>query len=543
MSNHPNNRGKMKLKLKNIYLFAIAIAFIFVCFPRLQAATWSTPVDLNFMPPTQVINGGQNFSGNTIITWLDIPSNNFLASFYLAGSTSWSTPQVVVSATLTVNPPAMGISSNGIAVTSWIQMGPGPNQTIQSAQLIGNTWVPLGPVGSPAVVSFTQNTVDVDPQGNIIAIYLQDNGDTTNTLFAANHSTSGWTSPQALFTSGLGETIQQQVPTFLDNNGNGHIIWATNDGVNFAVYASTYNKASGTYSPFTTLLSGLGSVSNLFASISASGNTAVSWVLNNTNLYGSVFTPSTGWSSPTLLLSQPNVNTILTSINDAGNAVITNDAMANTELYVSTYSNGIWSTQLAVTAQVGFTLNTPVIALDTFGNTLLIWGSSDTINNTMTFQYSTRNGLQGPWSAPAMIPFTMVMGTTFEISGRLVITPSEQAIFAYLIIAQPFITDFEIITGVGLFPPQPVSYINGKVIKNRFLTQTDIIQRLTWTASPSPDVTSYNIYRNGVLIAQVSAQNPLIYYDHNRSKKGVDIYTIVAISNGLASTSTTITVP
>lgn len=533
----------MKVQFKNFFLFAITISFIFVCFPRLQATTWSSPVDLNFMPSTTAISGNQNYSGNTIISWLDIPNNNYLASFYLVGSTSWSPPQVVVSAALVVNPPAVAISSSGIAVATWIQIGPGPSQTIQSAQLIGNTWVSLGTVGSPAVVSFTENSVDVDPEGNILTTYIQDNGDTTNTFFAATHSTSGWTPPQVLFTSGLGETIVQLAPTLLDNNGNGHIIWVTNDGgVNCAVYASTYNKASGTYSSFTTIFSGLGSISNLYAGISASGNTVISWVTNNTDLYGSVFTASTGWSPATLLLSQPDVNSILASVNDAGKAVITNDALANTNLDVSTYSNGIWSTQTVITAQAGFTVNNPVIALDTFGNTLLIWGSSDTINNTMTFQYSTRNGLQGPWSASAMIPFTMMIGS-LESPVRLVITPSEQIIFAFLVVAPPVFTDVGIITGVGLFPPQPVTNFKGKVIKNVFLTQTDIIHRLTWAASPSPDVTSYNIYRNGVLIAQVSAKNPFVYDDHNRSKRRVDTYTIVAMSNGLSSTSTTIQVP
>lgn len=532
----------MRLKLKNFFVFAVAISFIFVCFPRIQAATWSSPVDLEFMPPTTTINGNQNYSGNTIITWLDIPSNNFLASYYLVGASSWSPPQVVVSAAIVVNPPAMAISSSGIAVSTWIQTGPGPSQTIQSAQLIGDTWVSLGTVGSPAVISFTQNSVDVDPEGNILTTYTQDNGDTTNTLFAATHSTSGWTSPQVLFTSGLGETIQQLVPTLLDNNGNGHIIWVVGDGVNFTVYASTYDKASGTFSSPTTIFSGPGTVSNLYAGLSPSGNTVLTWVVNNTDLYGSVFTPSTGWSSATLLLSQPNVNSILASVNDAGNAVITNNATANTYIYVSTYSNGMWSTELVVTALPGCAVDNPIIALDAFGNTLLIWTSCNPINNKMTFLYSTRNGLQGPWSAPAMIPFTMMIGTV-EAPVRVVITPSEQVVFAFLVVAPPFFTDVEIILGDDVFPPQPVTNISGKVIKNRFLTETDIIHRLTWEASPSPNVTSYNIYRNGVLIAQVSAQDPLVYDDHNRSKRKVDTYTIVAISNGIPSTSTTIRIP
>lgn len=71
----------------------------------------------------------------------------------------------------------------------------------------------------------------------------------------------------------------------------------------------------------------------------------------------------------------------------------------------------------------------------------------------------------------------------------------------------------------------------GKVIKNVFLTQTEIIHQLRWSPSPDPFVAAYLLYRNGKLIAIIPPNGPYVYDDHNRGNcHHHDTYTLIAIS-------------
>ncbi len=529
------------MKLKKILLnLALVLIFFNLAPLRLQGATWSPPIDLEFSPLTNSINGQQSLSGNTVITWLDAASNNYLTSIYIVGASSWSQPVILVSASLISDTPTLAINAGGDAVAAWIQNGPGPTQTIQTAKLVGDNWISLGTIAGPTPLNFTQISIDVSQSDNIIVTYVQNNGDTTDTLFASNYTEAGWSSPQTLFTTSPGTSMVPLIPTYLDDLSNGTVLWATQSVSTVAIYSSHYIKATGTYTPVETLFSASGMLTNLYASISSLGNGIASWVVNNTDLYASVFVkPATSWSPATLLSVQPNLNNLFTSINNAGDGAVTFNASTDTTIFVSSYLNGTWSTELVVTAEAGFSASTPLIAVDPFGNALLVWTSFDMINTIMTFDYSTRNGPLGNWSAASIIPFTMPPGS-FQSPVRLVITPSDLAVFGFLIFSPPYFTNIEIILGTHLFPPEPGSNFKGKIIKNRFLTQTDIVHRLTWTPSPSLTVTSYNIYRNGVLIAKIPAKGPFVYDDHGRHKNKVDTYTLVALYDGVPSSSVTL---
>jgi len=83
---------------------------------------------------------------------------------------------------------------------------------------------------------------------------------------------------------------------------------------------------------------------------------------------------------------------------------------------------------------------------------------------------------------------------------------------------------------IGPVIPLPPSNFAGKSIKNQFATQTEYINRLKWTPSPDPSVATYQLYRNGRLIAVIPANGPFVYSDHNRRKHSTDVYTLIAVS-------------
>lgn len=101
----------------------------------------------------------------------------------------------------------------------------------------------------------------------------------------------------------------------------------------------------------------------------------------------------------------------------------------------------------------------------------------------------------------------------------------------------------EVITlNTSLIPDSPPRNLVGLVIKDRFPFQVDRIHHLQWDASQDPTVLYYQIFRNGALIATVSANGPLEYNDHRRSARISDHYLVDDINaSGNESSSVSIT--
>lgn len=94
------------------------------------------------------------------------------------------------------------------------------------------------------------------------------------------------------------------------------------------------------------------------------------------------------------------------------------------------------------------------------------------------------------------------------------------------------ITQQVTITPSGPVAPTAPTNFRGKVIKNRFATQTDVIDNLKWSASSDPSVTGYRLFRDGVLIATIPATGPFKYNDHNRRPGVTYTYQLVAFNAG-----------
>ncbi|MBA3722861.1 MAG: hypothetical protein H0W88_10745, partial [Parachlamydiaceae bacterium] len=80
---------------------------------------------------------------------------------------------------------------------------------------------------------------------------------------------------------------------------------------------------------------------------------------------------------------------------------------------------------------------------------------------------------------------------------------------------------------VGVLPPR---HLKNKIIKNRFLTQTDIVNHLTWKASLDPSARSYFVYRDDEFIISIPSTSILEFNDHNRKPGKEYIYSLIAVN-------------
>lgn len=83
--------------------------------------------------------------------------------------------------------------------------------------------------------------------------------------------------------------------------------------------------------------------------------------------------------------------------------------------------------------------------------------------------------------------------------------------------------------------PAPPSHFIG-VLKERENSSSSsekrrFILKATWDPSPSPDVIAYRIYKNGKLVAEISATTKLVFKTHVPSKKAAKKFAITAVNS------------
>lgn len=99
-----------------------------------------------------------------------------------------------------------------------------------------------------------------------------------------------------------------------------------------------------------------------------------------------------------------------------------------------------------------------------------------------------------------------------------------------------------VVTVKPRIPPLPPSNFRGKNRKDKFLTQTDLINTLSWQPSSDPSVTGYLIHGSDGSVAKVPASGPFTADMHNRHPHTTYIYTIVAFNESGQSSPLTISV-
>lgn len=152
--------------------------------------------------------------------------------------------------------------------------------------------------------------------------------------------------------------------------------------------------------------------------------------------------------------------------------------------------------------------------------------------------------------ASISLPGTVPFGVAITPDGTKAYITDEGSDKVYVIDTATDIADtaHPITVGAGPFgiaiTPLLLSNVNGKQKNNDFGIESELFNKLTWTPSTSSGVIAYKIFRNGVLIGQVSATSKLEFEDHNRTKNVSYTYKVTALfPNGLESQIGTVIVP
>lgn len=140
---------------------------------------------------------------------------------------------------------------------------------------------------------------------------------------------------------------------------------------------------------------------------------------------------------------------------------------------------------------------------------------------------------------PHATPGTYIILTSSGITGTFDSVTFTGAVpnysLSYLPSENPTFVQFEFLGFV-----EPPAHLQGTQKKNDFGFEYELYNQLTWTPSPSPDISSYVIYRDGTKIATVDAST-FTYQDHNR-KKGVSYLYAITASDSAGNESSPATI-
>lgn len=204
---------------------------------------------------------------------------------------------------------------------------------------------------------------------------------------------------------------------------------------------------------------------------------------------------------------------------------------SDTVTVLDTSNNGI-----VASIPIGAGTDPSSLAIGNTGNGLFVYVANFTSNTVSVINTATNSTVTtipiGAMTSPSAVAFSP--------DGNFVYVANSQSNDVAVIDTQTntLIAGAGFPIPVGNFPfgiaiPQglgPVSGLSGVQIKNRFLTQVDLVNVITWQADADSIVIGFRIYRNEALtdLAGSVGPNDRRFEDHGRNKNKIYAYFVVA---------------
>lgn len=533
------------------------------------AGTWSSPADVSSLSP--ILPGDfQNpqiavdAAGNAVAVWVE---SNAITTFIQAarlpfGQSTWIPATADLSGP-NAFAPQVGVDAHGNAVAVWIGTV-GSHTVIQGATLpFGtNTWFPTTNLSSTSFNSTTPQ-VAVDPSGNAVAVWTIQLPNRIVQSATMNFGSGVWVPATANLSAPGQNAARPQVD--VDHNGNAVAVWSRSDGTNLIVQGATL--AFSPTPPHTWVATSdlsLTGVDSQFAQVSVDpfGNAVAVWLESTNGIIQatSLSAGSSMWSTPPVDISTPGSvpddQQVATDGN--GNAFAVWDATNGLNRVIQAVMlpfGGSW-TNLTVLSKADENSTRAELSVNPRGDATVSWtneslGVIQATTWTLVPMITNVNPNTGPTTGGNSVTITgtdfmNVINVTFgETSAISFVVNSPTSITAIVPPGAEGTVDIRVTTSVGispitvhdeytyvnLSPPfAPVNFI-GVIVKDKFLTQTAYFLRASWRASPSSNVVSYRIFKNGVLVATIKATASLVFFTNISSEKSAEKFEIAAVDS------------
>lgn len=490
--------------------------------------SWTSPVAVststnNASDPTVVIDS----SGNATAAWVE---NNAILASSLPFGGSWSSPVTLSNVLNTASGPKLSIDSTGNVTALWVESG-----VIESATLpVGGSWSTETAISGSGA---SHPRLAVDSSGNAVAVWVRGGFIESSTRISGTWS----------LVSILSAANSDNPDVAISDIGKAIAAWHSVISGSDAIVSSTLTVSSNTWGSNINVFSLTPSFFHNYPKVAldANGNANVVWFrynfLNGDSyqnvqvVTSSLPAGSSTWALlPTFLsnfgIRNPADLTIKLRFDTSGDAlaVWTNSYDGQTFNIESSAKlfGGSWLTQ-SVSPQA-LTIYSFAFDVAMAGGTALLtnmsWdGVSDII---ITSQESdTPDPVVLGWTAPVTVSTGADNGyphCALSLTGS---TFNAVAVWISFngtnnVINASTGTDTQIV------PPSSVSATQAVT---DFGIYKDYYNTITWTASTDPNVSQYNIYRNGEFFGETDPST-LQFIDHNQIQGETVVYGVAALT-------------
>jgi len=444
--------------------------------------TWSTPAVLSGSGASS-LRLGVDGSGDVTAVWLS--SNGTVQSATLPLNGSWSAATAISASGSET--PSLAVNASGTVAIVWANNG-----FIQTRTKI------LGILSLVSTISPSNSSnpdVAISTNGKVVAVWRTLLGSGADMIQSATQTNGTWAS--AVNVIPFQSAYNHNNPAIsIDANGNADVLWfryLVTNGVysNLFLYSAYLPSTSTSWSqPIQISDTGAVNPSSLFLDIRADsfGNKIAIWSISldgGTFIVESSFkTPGGAWG-PFSILQDSNLYSLSGGLDcDAlGNAVSVNMVFDGSSVKIQAAEASTWE----LVAQ-------------------LFWGSQRILSS------NPNNGFP-------------VVAANFEAASKT------SFVTALWLTSNGTNTILQAATASKQSISPPSNLMVTQSVQNYGVFQ-DYYNTITWSASPSPNVFEYVVYRNGVLISQVNSST-FQFVDHHAVQNGSVTYSVAAVDGNL----------
>ncbi len=489
---------------------------------------WNSPTTLS--TPGQTVSEPQvvmDPSGNITAAWIE---NGFIKANSLPFGGSWGTAATLSGSGASF--PRLGVSSNGNARAVWLEGG-----IVRTANKpLGNSWTSstmvsdiLGGASTPQLaVNAGNDGVIVWARSGIIEASTKASG------------AGSWSLPSSLSLSGS-DTPQVAINTA----SNAIVIWHNLNGATHSIVSSSA-ATLGSWAASKNVAVGSGGLSHHFPKVAldTSGNASALWFRYNQSettftsvsmLTSSLTSGASTWGVPTVLTTggMRDPNTLMARINydTSGNAIAlwtssSDGETFNLESATKTVVQGVWSPATQLFVSNLYTLKADLSVNTLNGAVALFMNHESGSINIQSAESDIDGVLTGFWSGFTTLSSGDKNGFP---KGASALVGSDIQAAAVWINSDGMNNTIQVATGSRVVVAAPTSLTATQNVTDFGVFQ-DYYNTISWQASTSPNIAQYNIYRNGVLSAQVSATT-FQFIDNNQVQGQAVTYGVSAVDN------------
>lgn len=241
--------------------------------------------------------------GNALVVWYQDNGvrNNIYASRHQPGA-GWSVPEIIDNNTGGTLEPQLAMTPVGDAIAVWRQWdGVGVNYSVWASYYLASSgWETPQLLETGSEQSHSPH-IALDPDGNAVAVWGQDDGLVRHIWAAVHTRDAGWAAAE-LIEADVGSAFRPQVA--MDGNGNAWAVWYQDSGGVTSIWRNHYDAGTGWGTAQLLETDDSGDARDVRIASDPSGNALAVWYQSDgavNSIWSSRFAAGSGWGAAAML--------------------------------------------------------------------------------------------------------------------------------------------------------------------------------------------------------------------------------------------------